>query len=185
MHGDSMLRQGNLTKMMETTSLFMNVGSMAIRSWLLELSRVRKVEKRAPVKVRVVRRFDFSSSHRYYREDWSEEKNSQEFGLCALPNGHGHNFILEVTVMGSPDPLTGMVINLADMREAVNVVLSEFDHRNLNLDTPYFKTTVPTTENFVLLLWDLIESALRDWSLERLRLYESDDLFVEYAGVPV
>lgn len=133
-------------------------------------------------KVRVVRRFDFSSSHRYYRDDWSEEKNSQEFGLCALPNGHGHNFTLEVTVLGSPDPLTGMVINLADMREAVNVVLSEFDHRNLNLDTPYFKTTVPTTENFVLLLWGLIKPALRDWSLESLRLYESDDLFVEYAG---
>jgi 6-pyruvoyltetrahydropterin/6-carboxytetrahydropterin synthase len=136
-------------------------------------------------KVRVVRRFDFSSSHRYYRAEWSEERNFQEFGLCALPNGHGHNYILEVTIIGSPDPLTGMVINLVDMKDAVNSVLSEFDHHNLNLDTPYFIDGVPTTENFVLVLWQLIGSALPDWTLDRLRLYESEDLFVEYVGVPI
>jgi 6-pyruvoyltetrahydropterin/6-carboxytetrahydropterin synthase len=132
--------------------------------------------------VTISRRFDFSSSHRYYREEWSEEENTRVFGLCALPNGHGHNYTLEVAVAGDPDAETGMVINLVDLKSAVNGVLEQFDHKHLNLDTPYFSDRIPTTENLATVLWELIAEALGRVPLHRIRLYETDDLFVEYYG---
>ena len=132
--------------------------------------------------VTISRRFDFSSSHRYYRDDWSEEENRRVFGLCALPNGHGHNYTLEVAVSGEPDPDTGMVINLVDLKSAVEGVLIGFDHKHLNLDTPWFADRQPTTENLAAVLWDLIADALSDASLSRVRLYEAADLYVDYYG---
>jgi 6-pyruvoyltetrahydropterin/6-carboxytetrahydropterin synthase len=132
--------------------------------------------------VLISRRFDFSSSHRYYRDEWSEEKNQRVFGLCALPNGHGHNYTLEVAVTGAPDPITGMVINLVDLQATVEVILEEFDHKHLNLDTPYFTDRIPTSENLATVLWALIDKALVGAKLERLRLYETEDLFVEFFG---
>lgn len=132
--------------------------------------------------VTISRRFDFSASHRYYRDDWSEEENRRVFGLCALPNGHGHNYALEVAVSGEPDPVTGMVVNLVDLKAAVERVLTGFDHKNLNLDTPWFADRQPTTENLAAVLWRLIGEALPCASLARLRLYEADDLYVEYFG---
>ena len=142
--------------------------------------------------VTISRRFDFSSSHRYYREEWSEEENARVFGLCALPNGHGHNYTLEVSVSGEPDPITGMVINLADLKGAVLGVLEGFDHKHLNLDTPYFSERIPTTENLATVLWDEVSAALaarpalpEGWRLARVRLHETEDLFVEYFGESV
>lgn len=132
--------------------------------------------------VTISRRFDFSASHRYHRDDWSEEENRRVFGLCALPNGHGHNYALEVAVSGEPDPVTGMVVNLVDLKEAVEGVLVGFDHKNLNLDTPWFADRQPTTENLAAVLWRLIGEALPDAALARLRLYEADDLYVEFFG---
>jgi 6-pyruvoyltetrahydropterin/6-carboxytetrahydropterin synthase len=132
--------------------------------------------------VLISRRFDFSSSHRYYREEWSEEENTRVFGLCTLPNGHGHNYTLEVAVAGEPDADTGMVINLVDLRSVVDGVLEEFDHKHLNLDTPYFQDRIPTTENLAAVLWGLIGERLEGARLDRLRLYETDDLFVEFYG---
>ena len=133
-------------------------------------------------RVAISRRFDFSASHRYYRDDWSEQENERVFGLCARPNGHGHNYVLEVAVSGEPDPATGMVINLVDLKAAVDGVLAGFDHKHLNLDTPWFVDRQPTTENLVTTLWELIAEAIGDARLSRLRLYETDDLFVEYDG---
>lgn len=132
--------------------------------------------------VTISRRFDFSSSHRYYREEWSAEENTRVFGLCALPNGHGHNYTLEVAVAGEPSPETGMVINLVDLKSAVDSVLGGFDHKHLNLDTPYFAERIPTTENLATVLWELIAGALNGMPLYRIRLFETEDLFVEYYG---
>ena len=132
--------------------------------------------------VLISRRFDFSSSHRYYREEWSEEENRRVFGLCALPNGHGHNYTLEVAVTGEADAQTGMVINLVDLESVVGGVLEAFDHKHLNLDTPYFPQRIPSTENLAVVLWDLVARELRGAKLERVRLYETDDLYVEYFG---
>ena len=132
--------------------------------------------------VTISRRFDFSASHRYYREEWSEEENTRVFGLCALPNGHGHNYTLEVAVAGAPDPVTGMVVNLVDLEDAVAGVVRLFDHKHLNLDTPYFTERIPTTENLAVVLWGLIAQRLAGARLSRIRLFETDDLFVDYCG---
>ncbi|HWQ11600.1 MAG TPA: 6-carboxytetrahydropterin synthase [Roseiflexaceae bacterium] len=133
--------------------------------------------------VHVTRRFEFSAAHRYWRADWSAEENERVFGRCTSPYGHGHNYTLEVTVTGPVDPATGMVMNITDLKAAVNAVLEGFDHKHLNEDTPYFRDSVPTTENIVRVLWRLIAPTLpAGVSLARLRLYELSDLWAEYDG---
>jgi 6-pyruvoyltetrahydropterin/6-carboxytetrahydropterin synthase len=129
------------------------------------------------------RRFEFSASHRYWRDDWSKERNLEVFGKCTSPYGHGHNYTLDVTIAGSPHPITGMVMNMTDLKSIVGEVLDEFDHRHLNEDTPYFKQRIPTTENIVRVLWGLIAPRMPESvALARLRLYEMNDLWAEYDG---
>ena len=131
--------------------------------------------------MKVTRRFYFSASHKYYREDWTESENKRVFGKCV--NYHGHNYVLDVTVEGNVDPETGMVINLTELKKIVNQVLEEFDHKNLNEDLPYFKKKIPTTENIAIVLWELIRDRLPNTvMLSEIRLYETDDLFVIYRG---
>jgi len=133
--------------------------------------------------VYATRRFEFSASHRYWRDDWSKEHNERVFGKCTSPYGHGHNYTLDVTIKGAPDPITGMVMNLTDLKACVGEVLEEFDHKHLNEDTTYFKERIPTTENIVRVLWGLIGPRLPgEVALARLRLYEMSDLWAEYAG---
>jgi 6-pyruvoyltetrahydropterin/6-carboxytetrahydropterin synthase len=129
------------------------------------------------------RRFEFSASHRYWRDDWSKERNEQTFGKCTSPYGHGHNYTLDVTIAGAPDPVTGMVMNMTDLKAIVGVILEQFDHKYLNTDTPYFRERVPTTENIVRVLWELLGPRMPEGvALARLRLYEMNDLWAEYAG---
>jgi 6-pyruvoyltetrahydropterin/6-carboxytetrahydropterin synthase len=131
--------------------------------------------------VRVTRRFEFSASHRYWRPDWSPAENARVFGKAA--RRHGHNYLLEVTVAGEPDPTTGMVINLTDLKAIVSGVLEQFDHKDLNDDTPYFQEQQPTTENLVRVLWGQIAPQLpANCRLDHLRLYEQADLWSDYAG---
>lgn len=133
--------------------------------------------------VYATRRFEFSAAHRYWRNDWSKEQNERVFGKCTNPYGHGHNYTLDVTVAGSVDPVTGMIMNMTELKALVNEVLGEFDHRHLNDDTPYFKEQIPTTENIVRVLWRLIIPRLpQGVALGRLRLYEMNDLWAEYDG---
>jgi 6-pyruvoyltetrahydropterin/6-carboxytetrahydropterin synthase len=129
------------------------------------------------------RRFEFSASHRYWRDDWSKERNERTFGKCTSPYGHGHNYTLDVTIAGAPDPVTGMVMNMTDLKAIVGTVLEQFDHMYLNEDTPFFKERIPTTENIVRVLWGLIAPRMpAGVALVRLRLYEMSDLWAEYAG---
>jgi 6-pyruvoyltetrahydropterin/6-carboxytetrahydropterin synthase len=131
----------------------------------------------------VTRRFEFSAAHRYWRDEWSQEENERVFGKCTSRYGHGHNYTLEVSVRGKPDPYTGMVMNITDLKQIVGSVLEEFDHKHLNEDTPYFTDLVPTTENIVRVLWRLIAARLpAEVLLARLRLYEMNDLWAEYSG---
>lgn len=133
--------------------------------------------------VYATRRFEFSASHRYWREDWSAEQNTRAFGKCTSPYGHGHNYTLDVTIAGRPDPVTGMIMNLTDLKAIVGELLEAFDHKHLNEDLPYFKERIPTTENIVRTLWELIAPALPEGvALARLRLYETSDLWAEYDG---
>lgn len=133
--------------------------------------------------VYATRRFEFSAAHRYWRADWSEEQNERVFGKCTSLYGHGHNYTLDVTVTGKVDPMTGMVMNMTELKAIVNAILAEFDHKHLNEDTPYFKERIPTTENIVRVLWSRIMPALpQDVTLAKLRLYEMNDLWAEYDG---
>jgi len=130
----------------------------------------------------ITKKFEFSASHRYWRNEWSEEENESKFGKCTSPYGHGHNYEVHVTINGKVDPVTGMIINLTDLKKYVNVVIEKFDHKFLNLDTPYFTKDIPTTENIARVLFNLIEMELKgkgDLELAKIRLYERSDLYVE------
>lgn len=130
-------------------------------------------------KATLTKRLEFCSSHRYHNPDWDDAKNQQVFGACNNVNTHGHNYLLEVTLCGEIDPVTGMIINLYDLKQHLWDVLIEFDHKNLNLDTPYFKNRIPTTENLALTLWSLLKLHPQLPDLDRIRLYEDDTLYSE------
>lgn len=133
--------------------------------------------------VLTTRKFTFSAAHRYWLPQWSPERNAAVFGKCTSPYGHGHNYTLFVSVAGPVDPVTGMVMNVVDLKQLVNAVLEGFDHKHLNEDTPYFRDQLPTTENIVRVLWELIAPQVpAGVRLAHLKLYETDDLFAEYAG---
>jgi 6-pyruvoyltetrahydropterin/6-carboxytetrahydropterin synthase len=133
--------------------------------------------------VYATRRFEFSAAHRYWRDDWGREQNERVFGKCTSPYGHGHNYTLDVTVKGTPDPVTGMIMNMVELKAIVGAVVEEFDHKHLNEDTPYFKERIPTTENIIRVLWGLIAPRMpAGAALARLRLYEMNDLWAEYDG---
>lgn len=125
------------------------------------------------------KRIEFAASHRYIKPEWDEVKNRTVFGLCYNPPAHGHNYMLEVTVEGEIDPVNGMVVNLFDLKRVLLDVLEEFDHKNLNLDMPYFKDRIPTSENFARLLWTKLAPQPDIGVLHTVRLYEDEDLYAD------
>jgi 6-pyruvoyltetrahydropterin/6-carboxytetrahydropterin synthase len=133
--------------------------------------------------VAVTRRFTFSAAHRYGRPEWSAAENRARYGPLAAT--HGHTYTLEVTLRGPVDPRTGMVVDLAEVKRVVqDTVLARFDHAFLNDDPAFPPDVVPTTENLVLVLWNLLAGALGRDRLARLRLWEDPTLAVEYRGEP-
>jgi len=131
----------------------------------------------------VTRRAEFSASHFYHNPDLSPEENRRLFGKCNNPHGHGHNYTLEVTVAGEIDPITGMALNLKDLKKLLEQeVLQLMDHKFLNKEVPVFATQIPTTENIAVEIWKLIVPKLTLGKLHRIRLYETLDLFVDYYG---
>lgn len=129
--------------------------------------------------VSLMKRIEFSSSHRYVKPEWDEAKNRAVFGACYNPPAHGHNYMLEVTVAGEVDPKTGMVINLFDLKRVLLEMIEEFDHKNFNLDMPYFTGRVPTSENIARVLWSKLESQPDIGTLHQIRLWEDEDLSAE------
>ena len=125
------------------------------------------------------KRIEFAAAHRYIRPEWDEAKNRAVFGRCYNPPAHGHNYFLELTVSGNIDPTNGMVVNLFDLKRVMLDVIEEFDHKNLNLDMPYFKDRIPTSENFAHVLWDKFVVQRDIGALYALRLYEDEDLYAE------
>ena len=131
----------------------------------------------------VTRQAEFAASHFYHNPALSPEENRRLFGKCNNPNGHGHNYLLQVTVKGEPDPVTGMVLDLKELKEILNrEVLEVMDHRFLNHEVPTFATTIPTTENLAVEIWRRLAPKLKAGQLHRIRLYETPDLFVDYYG---
>jgi 6-pyruvoyltetrahydropterin/6-carboxytetrahydropterin synthase len=129
--------------------------------------------------VLLTKRIEFAAAHRYHKPEWDEAKNRAVFGLCYNPPAHGHNYMVEVTVLGEVDPKTGMVVNLFDLKRILLNVLEEFDHKNLNLDMPYFKDRIPTSENLARVLWAKLDTQKDIGTLHAIRLYEDEDLYAE------
>ena len=134
------------------------------------------------IKNLITKRVEFSASHRYWNNNWSEEKNREVFGKYSYE--HGHNFLLEVTFEGVVDGDTGMIINLFDIKHILNTVLKDFDHRNLNNENENFKALIPTPENMASVFWTLIEGEINirniQCKLYNVRLYETPELYVDY-----
>ena len=135
----------------------------------------------------LTRRATFSASHYYWNHAWTAEKNEQVFGRCANRNGHGHNYTLEVTVAGEPDPVTGFVVDLKWLKDVIErEVLAAWDHRHLNLEVAGVSQrgrTIPTTENIAIAAWKRLEPAIHAAGgarLSRVRVYETPEIFAEY-----
>jgi len=132
-------------------------------------------------KVAVFRREHFNAAHRLFNPEWDDATNTNVFGKCALPNYHGHNYELEVKVVGEPDPGTGYVMDLKKLSDLVEeFVLERFDHKNLNLDTEEFKNLNPTAENIAIVIYDLLRPHIDTKMDLQIRLYETPRNFVEY-----
>jgi 6-pyruvoyltetrahydropterin/6-carboxytetrahydropterin synthase len=130
----------------------------------------------------LTRRAEFSASHICAKPELSDAENRAIYGANANPNGHGHNYVLEVTVEGEPDPVTGMVFDLRELKQILHEqVVEPMDHRFLNREVPPFDRVVPTTENLAMEIWKRIEPLIDRESvhLRNVRLYETADLYVD------
>ncbi|XP_035514524.1 6-pyruvoyl tetrahydrobiopterin synthase [Morone saxatilis] len=125
----------------------------------------------------------FSACHRLHSIHLSDEENKRVYGKCNNPNGHGHNYKVEVTVRGKIDRHTGMVMNLTDLKKAIEeVIMTPLDHRNLDKDVPYFASVASTTENLAVYIWDNMVKALPPNLLYEIKIYETDKNVVIYRG---
>ena len=128
----------------------------------------------------VTRKIEFSASHLYHNPALSPEENRRIFGKCNNPHGHGHNYVLEVTVAGTPDSTTGMVLDLKELKEILQrEIIERMDHRFLNYEVPELAGHIPTCENVAALIWKLLEPKITQGKLHRVRLYETPDLFAD------
>ena len=133
----------------------------------------------------ITRKVEFSASHVCRNPALSDEDNTRVFGAAANPHGHGHNYVLEVTLSGAPDPITGMVLDLKELKEILNrEVVEVYDHRFLNYEVPPFDRQTPTVENMARDIWIRLAPKLSEGSrrLHSVRLYETPDLYVDYFG---
>ncbi len=133
----------------------------------------------------LTKRFHFSASHRLYKQDLSDSENEIIFGKCSNPNGHGHNYILEVTVEGKPDHESGYVMDLSELKKIINnELIIKVDHKNLNTDVEFLKGVIPTSENIVTYFWDIIANQINSGKVKlySLKLFETENNIVEYRG---
>lgn len=134
------------------------------------------------MKAYLTRRYLFSAAHRLHSDTMTEAENVSTYGKCNNPYGHGHNYILEVTVSGRVDPRTGMVCNLTDLDGFVSrEIVERFDHQNLNT-LPDFADLVPTTENLCIAVYDILQRGFHAAHLERVRFEETMMNSFEYGG---
>ncbi len=133
------------------------------------------------MKVAVSRKEHFNAAHRLYNPDWSDEQNDNVFGKCNNPNFHGHNYELIVTISGEPDLNTGYVYDMKLLSDLIKEhIVKCFDHKNLNLDTSYFKNLNPTAENIAVVIWRILRQHIDNKYDLKIKLYETERNFVEY-----
>ena len=133
--------------------------------------------------VYLTRRMSFSASHRLWSDQLTDVENYAIYEKCANPNGHGHNYVLEVTVQGAPDAQTGMVLNLSDLKRVMNKQVFEgVDHKHLNYDVPWLEGCIPTTEVLVIKFWERLVGSLPTGMLYEVRLHETENNVASYRG---
>lgn len=135
--------------------------------------------------IQITRRERFNAAHRLFRPDWSDEKNLEVFGKCSNPHWHGHNYTLYVTVKGTVDTDTGFLINLKTLSEVINAyVIEKVDHKNLNLEVPFMKDKLVSTENLAIAIWDELADPISELHAELhcVKVVETENNFVEYFG---
>jgi 6-pyruvoyltetrahydropterin/6-carboxytetrahydropterin synthase len=133
------------------------------------------------MRISVSRKEHFNAAHRLFNAEWTFEKNEAVFGKCNNPNYHGHNYELIVTLIGESDPETGYVYDLKVLSDLIREnILKHFDHKNLNLDTPYFKNLNPTAENIAVVIWRILRHLIDNRYELKIKLYETERNFVEY-----
>ena len=130
--------------------------------------------------VYLTRKIEFSASHLYHNPAMSPAENKRVFGKCNNPHGHGHNYTLEVTVAGDPDPVTGMVLDLKELKDILeHEITQRMDHRHLNYEVPELSGQIPTCENISRVIWNLLDPKITEGRLYKVRLYETPDLFAD------
>ena len=135
------------------------------------------------LKVAVVRREHFNSAHRLHNPSWTDQQNKEIFGKCNNPNFHGHNYELEVKVIGKINPETGYVVDTKELSLIIQKnIIDQFDHKNLNLDVPFFKELNPTTENVAMVIYKCLRPLIDNELQLKIKLYETERNFVEYPG---
>jgi 6-pyruvoyltetrahydropterin/6-carboxytetrahydropterin synthase len=133
--------------------------------------------------VTVTRRLTFNAAHRVHNPALGEDENARLFGKCNNPNWHGHNYVLEVSVRGPVEERTGYVLDLGRLRDIVRrEFIEHVDHRNLNLDVGFMRGVIPTAENIAVTAWRILAPRVAPGELIRIRLFESENNWVEYAG---
>jgi 6-pyruvoyltetrahydropterin/6-carboxytetrahydropterin synthase len=133
--------------------------------------------------VTVTRRMHFNAAHRVHNPALPEAENRALFGKCNNPNWHGHNYILEVSVSGPPDPTTGYVMDLGKLKAIIEAeVIEKADHRNLNLEVDFMAGVIPTTENFIVRIWNVLAPRIAPAKLSRIVLWETENNRAEYSG---
>lgn len=135
--------------------------------------------------VYITRKENFNAAHKIHRADWSDQKNLEVFGKCCNANWHGHNYNLFVTVKGKPSPETGFVIDLLKLGQLIREqVIEEIDHKNLNVDVPFMKGIMPSTENLAIEIWKILYHPILELgaTLHSIKLFETENNFVEYLG---
>lgn len=135
------------------------------------------------MKVTVSRRAHFNAAHRLFNPGWSDEKNARVFGKCSNPNYHGHNYKLIVSLRGNVNPETGYVYDLGKLSELIQTEVEDrFDHKNLNLDTEEFKDLIPTAENIVVVIWNILRKQIEPEYELTVELHETERNRVKYSG---
>ncbi|MFZ9027378.1 MAG: 6-pyruvoyl trahydropterin synthase family protein [Crocinitomicaceae bacterium] len=133
------------------------------------------------MKTAIIRKAHFNAAHRLHNPRWSAEKNREIFGKCNNPNFHGHNYVLEVKIIGDVDPQTGYVMDIKELKEIINSeVTDKYDHKNLNLDVADFAEVNPTAENIAAVIYRNIKNRLEQNFELKVRLYETERNIVEY-----
>ncbi|MFO7524324.1 MAG: 6-carboxytetrahydropterin synthase [Ignavibacteriaceae bacterium] len=133
--------------------------------------------------VYITRRETFAAAHRLFKNELNDEENFKLFGKCSNPNWHGHNYTLEVVIAGNPDPETGFVMDIKQLKNLMHTyVIDKMDHKNLNIETEFLKGIIPTSENICIAIWNELVNKIPSGKLYTVKLYETENNYFEYRG---